>query len=130
MGLDNGIILRTKNKIENIPYYVDVQYSPVNEEYTICYWRKCGTLRDEILTAIDAEPDEYSFELSTGDVQNIIDVILSYFSDISYWDDVGNSIWNFKEMIPHFAQDIVNLEWLMDYMKDNVAAVVEFYDSY
>lgn len=46
------------------------------------------------------------------------------------WDESGDSIWLFEEMIPIFTEDILNLSWLIEYMKKDVHAIVYFYDSY
>ena len=55
MGLDNGIIIKNKNGIE--------------EE--ICYWRKCWNIRKLIFDCIDSNEMLFEYSLSLDDLVDI-----------------------------------------------------------
>lgn len=132
MGLDNGIILKVKNKIkeEDIPDYVKIEYDEINQSYDICYWRKCWGLRNHIYDAIEGKDDVFDYELFSYNLDDIIDILVMYLQDGELWDEYGESIWTFKEIIPYLAQNIVNLSWLKKYIKTHVMDKIIFYDSY
>lgn len=132
MGLDNGIILKTKNKIENIPEYIKI--SEINYDndknfysYDICYWRKCWNIRNKIFIIAKNSVDGGIGELTISDIETIKNILFEFLCNGENWD---GSIWEFGEMIPQLAQDIVNLSWLTNYLKNNSKSYSYFYDSY
>lgn len=136
MGLDNGIYVKQKGDFdkEEVPNYVVLEYyaSEPDTAY-VCYWRKCWNIRGFILDKINDVCDENKdYELSITNIDEIINIIVNYLDGTYNWDDddFGGSIWTFEEMIPHFAQDIVNLGWLKSYLMTHPQAVAYFYDSY
>lgn len=135
MGLDNGIYLKQKGDFnkEEVPNHVKLEYyaSEPDTAY-VCYWRKCWNIRGAILDNLTGRENEnYEYELSITDIDQIINVIVNYLDGTYDWDnDDGGSIWAFEEMIPKLAQDIINLGWLKSYLKTHPQAVAYFYDSY
>jgi hypothetical protein len=140
MGLDNGIHLKTKNKIdlndwEITPDYVKIEFDEFSTKeyndgyyYDICYWRKCWNIRHIILNIVGKENDGGIYEIDKpSQIQNIINEIIILLENMEEWEQ---SIWTAKEMIPHLAQDIVNLSWLKKYKVEHPEAKIIFYDSY
>ena len=128
MGLDNGIEVKRNAYTENIQE-LKVFENPWDKKYgydfSICYWRKCWNIRNDILWSIDSRFDgQYEFELTFEDIGNIIVILMSYNEE--NW---GNSIWEFEEIKEHLQQDIKNLQILQDLMK-KYNLEVYFYDSY
>ena len=143
MGLDNGIMLRHRSQKEvedNIGVYANVIREPyVGDEgkhgyyeYEVCYWRKCWGLRDKILAILgDKFKDEdYECELTIKDLEAIREIEYGYMCDPDEWDENGSTIWDFNDMLPHFAKDIVSISWLIEFLKRHPKAYAYFYDSY
>lgn len=139
MGLDNGIQLITKQKIdlddwEIVPDYVKIEFDDFFTKeyndgyyYDICYWRKCWNIRHVILDIIEEDGDgRYEID-KPSQIQTIMNNLIMFLEDMETWD---NSIWSAEEIIPHLAQDIVNLSWLKKYKQENPTAKISFYDSY
>lgn len=136
MGLDNGIVLKTKNTIIEKPDWVKFIGDPAEHddgflEYDICYWRKCWNIREAIFNILENDDRrEWEFELSLNQVVAIRDRLCRFLTEGEDWEELGDSIWSFEEMIPVLTEDILNLSWLIEYMKKDVHAIVYFYDSY
>jgi len=142
MGLDNGIHLIMRQKIdpkEDIIFNdfekIDFDEFATNEYkdgyyYDVCYWRKCWNIRDMIFDALDADKnslsDTYTID-KPSQIQDIIDGLYRFLQNGEDWED---SIWDFEDMIPQLAQDIVNLSAVKRIMNDYTNVKVEFYDSY
>ncbi len=142
MGLDNGIHLIMRQKIdpkEDIIFNdfekIDFDEFATNEYkdgyyYDVCYWRKCWNIRDMIFDALDADKnslsDTYTID-KPSQIQEIIDGLYRFLQNGEDWED---SIWDFEDMIPQLAQDIVNLSAVKRIMNDYTNVKVEFYDSY
>ena len=141
MGLDNGITLITRQKLteHDIPPYIHIDIDDWEDEhdnrgyhYEICYWRKCWNIRSIVFDINDNAIDNGIFELDMKHVYQLEQKITEYIVDIQKWQDDyegGRTIWDADDMLPHLAQDVVNLQWLENYMKKH-RAIVEFYDSY
>ena len=133
MGLDNGIILKQKEKIEDpFPPYIKIDLFDQTDdaiEYEICYWRKCPGLRAKILSVIPPGEDDYAaeYELDTKTLEKIRDVIYEQLKNPEDW---WSPIWGFEEIVHHLARDIVNITWLIDHISNNTKSVAYFYDSY
>ena len=138
MGLDNGIILHTKKKIntKERPGFIKLMPSTIKESdfpysYEICYWRKCWNIRHEVAYAINA-PLDYVAKcgLNVNDIKNIWRAIESLDSRLAWRD--ADSIWSYDEISGHLNNDLISIEWLIHYMKDHQEEeyMVEFYDSY
>ena len=143
MGLDNGIELRSKRELNippelvrvrnNLEYYEHDDYPCV---YNICYWRKCWNIRHAIGIALKVEDfnDVGKEKLTINDVKNIWHVI-NYLNCKKVWDET-DSIWSYKEIRGILDDDLLALEWLIQFMHDDTRAFanqevyVDFYDSY
>lgn len=134
MGLDNGIILKSKVKIDEtkLPFFMKetVSFDEKDKEYsvTIAYYRKCYELRDKIMKACNCSDNE-TIELPRRSLIHIQKILMDYFSDYQSWDK-EDSIWNFEEMIEHLAYDILRISWAIDYISNNSFCYCYFYDSY
>lgn len=142
MGLDNGIMLKTKRPIRDweIPSYVDIflyENKEENEiknenriyEYEVCYWRKWWGFRN---TVLDEAPNIYDGEnsfLKAEDIDAMIDVLHQLLDNPEEWEC---PIWGLSEVLGHIAQSIVNLNWLKDFIAENQSWIYDcyFYDSY
>ena len=142
MGLDNGITLITKSKLdfedwEIVPEYVNVTldewgtaHSKRGYEYDVCYWRKCWDIRADVLEILDAPQEGGVYRIDKPEqILDIRDALIEYLRNPEKWND---SIWSIDEYAPHLARDIMALGWLHDYMVEHAGEnfIVEFYDSY
>lgn len=139
IGLDNGIILHTKKKVD-IPIPLDLEdrlqpsFNGNEYEYEICYWRKCWNIRAGVKNAFHLSPEDVNLDfLAVGDVKEIWKVI-NFLNKKKRWEhgDEGDSIWTYKEMRDHLDNDLTALEWLIYVMRHTRSDEyrVEFYDSY
>ena len=137
MGLDNSIILRTKHKFQEdeIPSCVkNIEYT--ENEYQICYWRKCWNIRGVILDCISdtytEETEDGEYDINNKHIDNIINGLCDLLKNGVEMEEewLSECIWSFDEMIPRIAQNIVNLSWLKQYMINNTNYSVVFIDSY
>lgn len=142
MGLDNGITLITRQKLNenNVPPYIHLkeddwydEYETSGYHYEICYWRKCWNIRNIVFDLDDINSiDCGMFELEIKHIVELRTKLIEYLLDIQKWQDDyenGQTIWDADDMIPHLAQDIITLKWLAEYMTTH-RTKVEFYDSY
>ena len=140
MGLDNGLVLYTKEPIEvpkeiekliTIATHEEWDYS---REYELLYFRKCWNVRNAVGRALDAGL-EYCAKsgLTIDDVKSIWWVINQLNSKHS-WE--GGSIWSYEEIKDRLDNSLLILEWLIHFMREHyyIGAsadyIVEFYDSY
>lgn len=138
MGLDNGIILKTKKKLnisEDIPSYAKIEESYMDSEctggfeYDVCYWRKCWNIRSKMKEIIDMPEMDYRRELTIPNLMAISNMLYSCLCHPEDWI-FEDCFWTFDEMMPHIAQDIVNISWLIEYLKDDTHSYCYFYDSF
>lgn len=138
MGLENGIILHTKEPVK-FPAEIDTytwEFSAENStfpyHYELCYWRKCWNIRCEISHALKAQGIECiaAAWLTIADVKNIWRAIQQLYSKRA-WES-GESIWTWSEIKDHLTRDLLILEWLISFMRQHEENeyMVEFYDSY
>lgn len=131
MGLDNGLILHTTKQIE-FPKELHIDdwwQSNGQYHYGICYWRKCWNVRREMAHIINAPLDYVAkYDLDITEVKNLWRAINELNSKRA-WED-GDSFWSYDEMRDHLDNDLLKLEWLIDFMGKDDESQVEFYDSY
>ena len=131
MGLDNGLILHTAKQI-NFPKELHIDdwwQSNGQYHYGICYWRKCWNIRHEMAHIINAPLDYVAkYDLDITEVKNLWRAINELNSKRA-WED-GDSFWSYDEMRDHLDNDLLKLEWLIDFMGKDDESQVEFYDSY
>lgn len=136
MGLDNGIIVRsTHRKLtramlpEELVYPWDEKFD--QEGIEILYWRKNWGLRDIVVNTFPAEDDNSCYYLieTSQQVLELIRIITS-FMDKEKWEEDGDSIWDYDEILPILQQNIINLAIIAAFMKNNPDVYLVFYDSY
>lgn len=131
MGLDNGLILHTAKQI-NFPkeLHIDDWWQSNDQyHYGICYWRKCWNIRREMAHIINAPLDYVAkYDLDITEVKNLWRAINELNSKRA-WED-GDSFWSYDEMRDHLDNDLLKLEWLIDFMGKDDESQVEFYDRY
>ena len=139
MGLDNGLILHSRNmikadarppKVTSLGAHDNYEGQP-EFDYEVLYWRKCANLRAAVAHALDLPLDYvHKFDLSIEDVKAIWYVVNEHNSK-RIWES-GSSIWDYDEMRSHLDSDLLSLEWLIYYMRNHKEDeyMVEFYDSY
>lgn len=139
IGLDNGIILYTNRPIDpvpaelrgRIPEVQNANHTELGYEYGICYWRGCENIRRNISEELYGGPRVYCAkdELDIGDVKAIWHVI-DFLNRRHIWDQIDNdSMWTYNEIHDMLDDDLLYLEWLIYFMKNNECRV-DFYDSY
>ena len=135
MGLDNGIYVKSnKRKLTRLDLPVGIRYpfeKDYGEDIEILYWRKNWGLRNAVLNHFGTRlSDEYITEIDTPDkVLDLMQIIVD-FMDEKKWEDEGNSIWTYKEIIPILKDNIVTLALIAGYIQENPDVYLEFYDSY
>ena len=139
IGLDNGLILHSRNmikaaerppKVTSLGAHDNYEGHP-EFDYEVLYWRKCWNLRTAVARALELPHDYvHKFDLSIEDIKAIWHVVNEH-NNKHVWED-GSSIWSYDEMHDHLDSDLLSLEWLIHFMRthrDN-EYMVEFYDSY
>ena len=133
MGLDNGLILHSKEKIK-FPDEVRVRDWWENSgcyHYSLCYWRKCWNIRHEMAQIISAPLDYVAkYNLDITEIKNLWRAINELNSKRA-WEN-SDSFWSYDEMKDHLDKDLLALEWLIHFMRTHKEEdyAVEFYDSY
>lgn len=143
MGLENGIILKAKERIK-VPRSAKLtkrdilgehewfnvallDYIFEGERVKICYWSSGWGIRDEIMEVLNA-PIDGDCLIEIEDIENIIE-ILSRYMNKHYYNDHHRSIWNYEEMKPALALDLIRLRWCWRLLEEDKIEL-EFYDSY
>lgn len=134
MGLDNGWIIRSNKRAitremlpEELVYAFDRDYDGFPE---INYHRKDWGLRNAIIDYFGGENRIGEYEIETfSQVFDIIRITVS-FMDKEKWENKGESIWDYDEVLPRLQQDIINLAIMAAFMKNNPDVYLVFYDSY
>ena len=142
MGLDNGIQLITKQKLDLddqdiIPEYVHIEFDEFDTNkykdgyyYNICYWRKCSCIRNSILNNIFNEYNSAGgiFVIDKiNQIEQIQDILIYHLLNPEQW---RSAIWTLDEACHNIAQCIINLAWLKEFIQMHIFNKVIFYDSY
>lgn len=145
MGLDNGIVLRVKGKIDpedrilSIPGIEKDDWYEENRpgftQYDICYWRKCWNIRDILFVNCDdaiGKEDCGTYSLTIDELEAIRhSLYLTICEGPDAWNDGDQSIWDFEEAMNFLPWDLVRLSALINYMEENGGRCEAFfYDSY
>lgn len=126
MGLDNGIILKCSDEeYKKFPYYDDSELN--REEKHIAYWRKCWSIRRDILHKLHGEDGGHT-KIDIEDIPAIIKVLKPYLSK-DFWEN-SETIWEYEDYFDDTYEILVRLEYLKEFMKNNPNAECYFYDSY
>ena len=142
MGLDNGIQLITKQKLdlddwEIIPDYINIEFDEFDTNrykdgyyYNICYWRKCQCIRNAILNHVFNEKNSTGgiFVIDkVNQIEQIQDILIYHLLNPEQW---RSAIWTLDEACHNIAQCIINLAWLKEFIQMHTFNKVIFYDSY
>lgn len=142
MGLDNGIQLITKQKLDLddwdiIPEYVHIEFDEFDTNkykdgyyYNICYWRKCSCIRNSILNNIFNEYNSAGGQFiidKINQIEQIQDILIYHLLNPEQW---RSAIWTLDEACHNIAQCIINLAWLKEFIQMHTFNKVIFYDSF
>ena len=134
MGLDNGIILRSKRELKNPNFIDSSRYVETDDdgnqhfEYYVLYWRKWWSFRNDVMSELGFADGDYSFPLTVEQLEKIQE-IYNYYNSEETWQE-ADSIWNWEEVKDHFPEQNKVFEWLKSYKKLHPSVEVLFYDSY
>lgn len=140
MGLDNGILLRTKKPLPaDCPIDLEGIYEPdiyKGEwfEYEICYWRKCRNVREDIYYILkddgaDVTPDDVNGIMSKDALKAVWCKLYSYCE--KSWDYPTHTIWEWEVMEDIIENQLTNIEWVIEFLSDYDGEYeIGFYDSY
>ena len=136
MGLDNGVILRSNHRKitrkmlpEEMVYPWDEKFDDQEGGVEILYWRKNWGLRNIVVNTFPAY-ETYDYIIETPkQVFELIQIIVSFMNK-EKWEEDGDSIWDYDEMLPILQQNIINLALAAAFMKNNPDVYLIFYDSY
>lgn len=134
MGLDNGIKVKSRHRILTREMLPDEIEYPFKEDYSegieILYWRKNWGLRNAFIHYFGGENDDGCYEIETSSqIFELIKIIIN-FMDRETWEDEGDSIWEYDEILYTLQRDIINLAIMAAFMENNPDVYLEFYDSY
>lgn len=137
MGLENGLVLHTREPIE-IPEEIWADFSigegPLKYSYELLYFRKCWNIRREVVRALNADYEYCGKAWLTIDEIKKIWWAISEVNHKGAWED-NESIWTWDEIKDRLDHSLLALEWLVKFMRQHVGEkkpfyMVEFYDSY
>ena len=113
---------------EELVYPFDKDYSYGVE---ILYWRKNWGLRNVVVHTFPTEDESDCYYLieTPQQVFELIRIIVPFMSK-EKWEEDGDSIWDYDEILPILQQNIINLALIASFMKNNPDVYLIFYDSY
>ena len=137
MGLDNGLILHTREPIEipeELHFNLSMEDEPLKYSYELLYFRKCWNIRREIVHALNAGYEYCGKAWLTIDEVKQIWWAIHELNHKSAWDDT-DSIWTWDEIKDRLDRSLLALEWFVNFMREHVGDkepfyMVGFYDSY
>ena len=137
IGLDNGIDVKSRRRAITREMLPEGLVYPWDEKFDgpdtveILYWRKSWGLRNKVVETFplcDGSDWEYAIETSQQ-VFELIKIIVSFMNKET-WEEDGDSIWDYDEILPILQRDITNLAIIAAFMKNNPDVYLVFYDSY
>lgn len=145
MGLDNGIVLHTQEKIdlEHLPDWVCItenKYTSFKTGYTydLCYFRKSWGFRDFMYSLVkEYHSDEQigidggEFELPSSEkvLTDIQDIFYYFLKNPEEWDR-RSQVFFMEDSMNSIVQSILNMTWAKEYAKTHKWCSLLFYDSY
>ena len=134
MGLDNGILLKIKDKEAFGPMPAWIKREEWEDkygyDYDILYWRKCWNVRGEILCYLGASDDEYQWNITPDDLVNIINILRTQVYGEN-WDE-DQSIWSWEEIGENYMYHLTYAEKIIELLRTKPLGSYQlyFYDSY
>lgn len=141
MGLENGIVLQVRGKIDpdaailKVPGIEKVDWydnpEPGFTYYDICYWRKYWNIREILFDNCHDKESNGKYPLTIKQLESIRDDIYYLICDgEDRWDD-SRTAWSFEDSVGRLGWDIVRISELIRYLKADVGyCEAFFYDSY
>lgn len=131
MGLDNGFRIQNINpeRFKNAPPRKVQDIEETQDGYEVIYFRKCFGIRNSILQVLHAPKNGGDYNVDAEDLPAIFRKIARYL-DEEYWDEHGDSIWLYEEILPRLMDTLLILGWLYGEMKNDPNITCTFYDSY
>ena len=134
MGLDNGVEVKSSRRaITRAVLHSEIIY-PFDfgdNDTEILYWRKNWGLRNKIVETFPlCDGSNWKYIIETyQQVFELIKIIVSFMNKET-WEENGDSIWDYDEILPILQRDIINLAIIAAFMKNNPDIYLIFYDSY
>lgn len=132
MGLDNGIEVRSRiRKLTRVDLPSEINYPFNFNDTEILYWRKNWGLRDIVVETFPLDSDSsWKHIIDTpNQVFELIKIIINFMNK-EKWEEDGDSIWEYDEILPILQRDVMNLAIIAAFMQNNPDVFLEFYDSY
>ena len=127
MGLDNGVILKTNLEV-GFPHK-KWDWRTDHQEHDSCYWRKFWGFRNAVVTEFHQKSECEDIPLDAEGVGKLR-CILEEFLDREFYEQNGDSIWEYEEYLLHNIQCCENLTWLQNFLEEHPNEECYFYDSY
>lgn len=132
MGLDNGV--EAKSNLRELTRDMlpsEIVYPFSFNDTEIIYWRKNWGLRNKVVNTFPLEEgSNWQYIIDTpNQVFELIKIIISFMNKET-WEEEGDSIWEYDEILPILQQNVMNLAIIAAFMKNNPDVYLEFYDSY
>ena len=125
MGLDNGIILISKEK--KVPMWLAELRDEKQIKYSLCHWRRCRNIRYEVRTKIFGLSfrDNKNNYLIAEDLNKIIDILKSF--NAKNWE---HEWMEWRYMKPILRRDIRILRKVRKWLTKHKDYTLYFYDSF
>lgn len=141
MGLENGIVLQVRGKIDpdaailKVPGIEKVDWydnpEPGFTYYDICYWRKYWNIREILFDNCHTKESNHAYPLTIKQLESIRDDIYCLICDGEAGWDTSRTMWSFEDSVGRLGWDIVRISELIRYLKtDTGYCEAFFYDSY
>jgi len=127
MGLDNGINIKCRDI--DLPYFKDYKWLADNGESEVCYWRKFWGFRNDVVNHFGQEEECADIELDADKITELIEILEKYL-ERKFYNNYGDSIWDYEDYLIHNIQCLKNLKCVREYLKIHPDVRCYFYDSY
>ena len=127
MGLDNGVVLKTNLEIDHPHKSWDWRMD--HQEHDICYWRKFWGFRNAVVTEFHQKSECADIQLNAEKVGKLR-CVLEEFLDREFYEQNGDSIWDYEDYLLHNIKCCENLTWLQNFLEEHPDEECYFYDSY
>lgn len=132
VGLDNFTYIHSnRRKITEEMLPEGLKYTIYDGlEPEINYHRKDWALRNDMINYFGGENNTGCYDIETpSQIFDIIRITVSWM-DREKWENEGDSIWDYDEILPRLQQDVINLAIMAAFMKTNPDVYLTYYDSY
>ena len=134
MGLDNGVEVKSRHRSITramLPSEIIYPFDFGVNDTEILYWRKNWGLRNKVVAAFPLFDDsDWQYIIETPQqVFELIKIIVSFMNKET-WEEDGDSIWDYDDMLPILQRDVINLAIIASFMRNNPDVYLIFYDSY